>query len=89
MFFCNKVQGNLCENLQYNFGSFAEYHLIPASIVRENFFEIPDHFAYAEAAVVEPLVCVVHAANLAQIQPGERVAVIGAGGRLAWFLSNC
>lgn len=82
-FYCNHGQGNLCSNLEYNFGSFAEYHIIPASIVRENTFVIPNHILYEEAAVVEPLVCVVHASNLIKIQPGEQVAVIGAGGPIS------
>ena len=47
--------------------------MIPASIVRENVFEIPDHLSYAEAAVVEPLVSVVHAADIIGIQPGEKL----------------
>ncbi len=82
-FFCIKGQGNLCENLEYNFGSYAEYHLIPASIVRRNLFFIPDHLSYAEAALVEPLVCVVHAAQKIGVKPGERVLVIGAGGPIS------
>lgn len=82
-FFCQAGQGNLCENLEYNFGAFAEYHLIPASIVRENTFLIPPHISFSEAAIVEPLVCVVHALNLINIKPGENVAVIGAGGPIS------
>lgn len=82
-FFCQKSQGNLCENLEYNFGAFAEYHLIPASIVRQNTFILPEQLAYAEAALVEPLVCVVHAARKIAVRPGERVAVIGAGGPIS------
>ncbi|MCP4141770.1 MAG: zinc-binding dehydrogenase [Chloroflexi bacterium] len=82
-FYCQRGQGNLCENLDYNFGSYAEYNLIPASIVKKNLFIIPDHLSYAEAAIVEPLVCVVHAANLVSVQPGEQVIVIGAGGPLS------
>jgi L-iditol 2-dehydrogenase len=82
-YYCQKGQGNLCENLEYNFGAFAEYHLIPASIVRRNLFVIPENISYAEAAVVEPLVCVVHAARQVNVQPGERVAVIGAGGPIS------
>lgn len=82
-FYCQKNQGNLCENLEYNFGAFAEYHLIPASIVRQNTFIIPEHLSYAEAAIVEPLVCVVHASRKIAVQPGERVAVIGAGGPIS------
>ena len=82
-FYCKRGQGNLCENLEYNFGAFADYNLIPASVVRRNTFIIPDHISYAAAAIVEPLVCVVHAAQLLNIQPGERVVVIGAGGPIS------
>lgn len=79
-FYCRKGQGNLCENLEYNFGAFAEYVIVPASIVRKNLFEIPAHITYAEAAVVEPFVTVVHGQGLVKVQPGEVVAIIGAGG---------
>jgi L-iditol 2-dehydrogenase len=79
-FYCQKGHGNLCENLEYNFGAFAEYVIVPASIVRKNLFEIPEHISYAEAAVVEPFVTVVHGQGLIKIQPGEVVAIIGAGG---------
>lgn len=79
-FFCKRGQGNLCTNLIYNFGAFAEYNIIPASIVRKTTFEIPSHISSAQAAVVEPLVTVVHGQNLLNIQPGEVAAIIGAGG---------
>lgn len=79
-FYCMCGQGNLCENLEYNFGAFAEYMIIPASIVRLNTFVIPDHVSYAQAAVVEPLVTVVHGQRQIVIQPSETVAILGAGG---------
>ncbi|MGE5073380.1 MAG: zinc-binding dehydrogenase [Anaerolineae bacterium] len=79
-FYCRRGQGNLCENLEYNFGAFSDYMIIPASIVRRNTFVIPAHVSYAEAAIVEPLVTVVHGQQLLGIQPGESVAIIGAGG---------
>jgi L-iditol 2-dehydrogenase len=79
-FFCRKGQGNLCERLEYNFGAFAEYIRLPASIVRRNTFVIPEGLGYAQAAVLEPLVTVVHGQNVLGIQPGETVAVLGAGG---------
>ncbi len=44
-FFCQRGQGNLCENLVYNFGAFAEYMIIPAPIVRRTAFEIPAHIS--------------------------------------------
>jgi L-iditol 2-dehydrogenase len=82
-FFCRRGQGNLCENLVYNFGAFAEYMIIPASIVRRTTFEVPPHISYAEAALLEPLVTVVHGWHKVAIQPGERVVIIGAGGPIS------
>jgi L-iditol 2-dehydrogenase len=48
--------------------------------VRQNTFALPDHVSYRTAAIIEPLACVVHGQDLLGIQPGESVAVIGAGG---------
>ena len=79
-FFCQHGQGNLCENLVYNFGAFSEYMIIPASIVKRTTFEIPAHISYAQAAIVEPLVTVVGGQRIIAIQPGETVAILGAGG---------
>jgi len=79
-FFCERGQGNLCVNLVYNFGAFAEYMIIPASIVCKTTFEIPGDIPYAHAAVVEPLVTVVHGWHKVGVRPGETVAIIGAGG---------
>lgn len=82
-FYCRRGQGNLCENLVYNFGAFAEYLIIPASIVRRTTFEIPSHVPYAHAALLEPLVTVVHGWHKAAVRPGETVAIIGAGGPIS------
>lgn len=82
-FYCKRGQGNLCVNLVYNFGAFAEYMTIPASIVRRTMFEIPDHIPYAHAALLEPLVTVVHGWHKAAVQPGETVVILGAGGPIS------
>lgn len=82
-FYCQRGQGNLCVNLVYNFGAFAEYMIIPASIVRQTTFEIPAHLPYAHAALLEPLVTVVHGWHKVAIRPGETVAMIGAGGPIS------
>jgi len=79
-FYCKQGQHNLCDDLLHSFGTYADYLTIPGRIVRLNTFEIPPHLSYAEAAILEPLMCVVHVQRLLQIQPGEHVAVIGAGG---------
>ncbi len=82
-FYCQRGQGNLCENLIYNFGAFAEYMIVPASIARRTTFEIPAYVSYAEAAVLEPLVTVVHGWHKLGIQPGATIAILGAGGPIS------
>jgi L-iditol 2-dehydrogenase len=82
-FYCKHGQGNICANLIYNFGAFAEYMTIPASIVRRATFEIPAHVPYAHAALLEPLVTVVHGWHKVAVRPGETVAILGAGGPIS------
>lgn len=82
-FYCKHGQGNICTNLVYNFGAFAEYMIIPASIVKQTTFEIPAHIPYAHAALLEPLVTVVHGWHKVGVRPGETVAILGAGGPIS------
>ena len=42
-------------------------------------FKLPDNVSHAEGAMVEPLAVGIHAANKAQIKPGDVGVVIGAG----------
>lgn len=42
-------------------------------------FKLPDNVSFAEGAMVEPLAVGLHAANKAQIQPGDVAVVLGAG----------
>jgi L-iditol 2-dehydrogenase len=78
-FFCRKDRANLCEDLIFNNGAYAEYTLIPARIVRENLMEIPAHLSFVEAAMVEPLACVLRGVEETGIQHGDWAAVIGCG----------
>jgi len=78
-FFCRKDKANLCEDLVFNNGAYAEYALIPARIVRENLVEIPPHLDFVEAAMVEPLACVLRAVQETGIDSGDTAVVIGCG----------
>jgi L-iditol 2-dehydrogenase len=82
-FYCKRGQGNICSDLVYNFGAFAEYMIIPERIVHRTTFEIPAHVPYGHAALLEPLVTVVHGWHKVAIRPGETVAFIGAGGPIS------
>jgi len=79
-YYCKRSQPNLCDDLLVNLGAFAEYIRVPARIVRQNTFVVPDHLSDREAAIIEPLACVVHGQDLLNIRPGESVAIVGAGG---------
>jgi len=78
-FYCRKGQPNLCEDLLFNNGAYAEYIRIPGRIVRENMLEIPETVSFLDAAMVEPLACVLRGIHETGIQPGETTVVIGCG----------
>ncbi|MDR0719162.1 MAG: zinc-dependent dehydrogenase [Treponema sp.] len=82
--FCEAGIGNNCQinyAMGYQFaGSFAEYVLLNKTVV--NFgpvHTIPDSMAWDEAALAEPLACVLNAVELTNIRLGDTVVIIGAG----------
>ncbi|MFQ6015583.1 MAG: zinc-binding dehydrogenase [Anaerolineae bacterium] len=81
-FYCKRGQHNLCQNLQenMNWGAYAEYIKVPGPIVQQNTHVIPDHLSFPEAAVLEPLACVVAGNQAADIQWGDSVAILGGTG---------
>ncbi|HUI85146.1 MAG TPA: zinc-binding dehydrogenase [Candidatus Binatia bacterium] len=78
-FYCSKHQENLCEDLLFNNGAYAEYIRIPRRIVESNMLAIPNHISFEEAAIVEPLACVLRGLHETRMEIGDTVAVIGAG----------
>ena len=78
-YYCERGLENLCEDLLFNNGAYAEYIRIPARIVKRNLYEIPAHISYQDAALIEPLACVIRGLEETQIRPGDNVAVIGLG----------
>ncbi len=78
-FYCLHSQSNLCEDLLFNNGAYAEYIRIPARIVERNTYLIPQRVSYSDAALMEPLACVVQGLNDTGAQPGDTVTVIGLG----------
>ncbi|GAB4360410.1 MAG: zinc-binding dehydrogenase [Bryobacter sp.] len=78
-FYCRKDNENLCENLLFNNGAYAEFIRIPSRIVEKNTYEIPDHVDYQDAALVEPLACVIRGIDESGVKSGDTVVVIGVG----------
>ncbi|HEY5054931.1 MAG TPA: zinc-binding dehydrogenase [Acidobacteriaceae bacterium] len=78
-FFCLRGQHNLCEDLLFNNGAYAEYIRIPSRIVSKNTYAVPDSLPFQHAAMTEPLACVVHGFNETDAKGGDTMVVIGAG----------
>ena len=78
-FFCHKGLENLCEDLLFNNGAYAQYIRIPARIVQRNTYLIPDKVGYQDAALVEPLACVVRGFEETAPSAGDTVAIVGLG----------
>jgi L-iditol 2-dehydrogenase len=78
-FFCYKGQENLCDDLIFLNGAFAEYIAVPARIVQTNLQILPQTLHYKEAVLTEPLACVLHAAELMQLKADETIILFGSG----------
>ncbi len=77
--FCRKDRANLCEDLLFNNGAYAEYIRIPGRIVRQNLLEIPEHVSFLDAAMVEPLACVLRGIDETDVQSGDTTVLVGCG----------
>src|SRR5258708_3593538 len=78
-YFCQRDLENLCEDLLFNNGAYAEYIRIPGRIVQKNLYRIPASVAYQDAALAEPLACVLRGLEESNVRAGDTVAVIGLG----------
>ena len=78
-FYCRRGNENLCEDLLFNNGAYAEFIRIPTRIVERNTYPIPDHVDYKDAALSEPLACVLRGLDETGIRAGDTVAIMGLG----------
>ena len=78
-FFCCNNQQNLCDDLLFNNGAYAEYIRIPARIVEKNTLRIPDAMPFEHAALTEPLACVLRGLEESNAHAGQAAIVLGAG----------
>jgi 2-desacetyl-2-hydroxyethyl bacteriochlorophyllide A dehydrogenase len=79
-YFCQRGQGNLCERwnavgVGHHPGGFAECVAVPERCV----YPIPASMTFADAALIEPVSCVIHGFHLLQPRVGDAVLVYGAG----------
>jgi len=78
-YYCSKHQGNLCEDLLFNNGAYAEFIRIPRRIVETNMLVVPPHVSFEDAAMTEPLACVLRGLHETGVEIGDTVTVLGGG----------
>lgn len=71
---CLRGRENLCEDLHYLNGAFAEYLLVPRRFVERNVHRIPEGLSFERAALAEPLACVLHGIDACEL---ERYGALG------------
>ncbi len=79
---CQASDYTACEALHtgnYEPGGFSEYIRVPAMNVKYGTLKLPGNVSYEEAAMIEPLACVVAGQRRAGIKKGHTVLVIGSG----------
>lgn len=81
-YWCRRGEEELCESVMSTkiLGAYAEYIEIPRHIVEQNCYRKPADISYASAAFLEPLSCVVHSLEFADIPADSTVLVMGDGG---------
>lgn len=60
-------------------GGICEYYRVTAQHLRMDVHRIPDHITNEAAVTIEPWSCVIGGLKQCNIQPGDTVAVVGAG----------
>ena len=78
-YFCSRDQENLCDDLLFNNGAYAEFIRIPERIVAKNTFIVPENVPLEHAALTEPLACAVHGFEDSRPRKGDIIAIIGGG----------
>jgi L-iditol 2-dehydrogenase len=78
-FYCGNNEQNLCDDLLFNNGAYAEFIRIPARIAAKNTLRIPAAMPFEYAALTEPLACVIHGLEESHVRSGQTAVVLGAG----------
>jgi L-iditol 2-dehydrogenase len=78
-FFCKNHQENLCEDLLFLNGAYAESIAVSARIVQKNLLCLKPETDFRDAALTEPLACVVQGIGDLKLCAGQNVLILGAG----------
>jgi L-iditol 2-dehydrogenase len=76
---CLRAQQNLCDDLLFLNGAYAESVVVPSRLVEKNMLPLATATLWADAALTEPLACVVQGWEEVGARPGQNVLIIGSG----------
>lgn len=76
---CRRGQPNLCDDLLFVNGAYAEYIALPSRLVARNLVPVGSRVEPARVAFVEPVACCLRAIDAASIRTGDPVVVLGHG----------
>ena len=74
-YYCRNGKEHFCERVFPATGGYAEYALYKENMV----YALPDNVSLEEGALLEPVSVAIHTIDLANIRPGNSVAIIGGG----------
>jgi L-iditol 2-dehydrogenase len=77
--FCRAGRENLCRDLAYLNGAFAEYLTVPERFVATSSYPCPDRLPFELAALTEPLACVLHGIESCPVAEIDEIVLFGAG----------
>jgi L-iditol 2-dehydrogenase len=78
--YCKSGHFPVCSNIRERLpGGFAEYVVVPESLVANGTYRLPDHITYDQSTFIEPLACAVRAQQLAGVCRNQTVMVMGSG----------
>ncbi|HEY5297181.1 MAG TPA: zinc-binding dehydrogenase [Verrucomicrobiae bacterium] len=78
-FFCKNNQENLCDDLLFLNGAYAESIVVPARLVQKNLLRLRPETTFRDAALTEPLACVVQGIEDLKLRAGQKILILGAG----------
>jgi L-iditol 2-dehydrogenase len=78
-FHCQNQQENICDDLLFLNGAYAETIVVPVRIAEKNMLRLKPETAFRDAALTEPLACVVQGIEDVKLRADQHVLVLGAG----------
>ncbi len=79
---CQTGNYTACDKLHtgnYDPGGFSEFIRVPEQNVMYGTFLLPENFSYEDAAMIEPLGCVISGQNQLDLNEGQTILILGSG----------